>query len=194
MPPIPPQLDLPHVDPPPRRYDGPPKAELIAIRKQYTNPAVYTIYREPLLIVEGYMQYLYDETGRRYLDCLAGIVTVSVGHCHPKFVQRVTRQVGTLQHATTIYLHPNFPMLAKKLASKIPPGLDVTYFTNSGSEANDLAFQMARLHTGHRDVIALRNSYHGGSRRSFASLPEFVKSVPSSPGGISDASFLASIG
>src|SRR5258707_11739011 len=161
---IAPQLERPPVDHTPRPYDGPPKAELIAMRKQYTNPAVYTIYREPLLIVEGYMQYLYDETGRRYLDCLAGIVTVSVGHCHPKFVQRVTRQVGTQQHATTIHLHPNFPMLAKKLASKMPPGLDGTYFTNSGSEANDLAIQMARLHTGHRDVIAFRNSYHGGRR------------------------------
>ncbi|MBC8085986.1 MAG: aspartate aminotransferase family protein [Phycisphaerae bacterium] len=154
---------LPPTDHVPRAYGGPPRGELIAMRKQYTNPAVYTLYREPLLIVEGHMQYLYDETGHRYLDLLAGIVTVSVGHCHPKFVERVTQQVGTLQHATSIYLHPNFPMLAKKLASKMPPGLDVTYFTNSGSEANDLAIQMARLHTGHHDVIALRNSYHGGS-------------------------------
>jgi alanine-glyoxylate transaminase/(R)-3-amino-2-methylpropionate-pyruvate transaminase len=158
-----PGLELPHTDHMPRPYDGPPKAELVAMRKQYTNPAVYTIYREPLLIVEGHMQYLYDETGRRYLDLLAGIVTVSVGHAHPKLVERVSRQVGTLQHATTIYLHPNFPLLAKKLASKMPPGLDVTYFTNSGSEANDLAVQMARLFTGNRDVIALRNAYHGGS-------------------------------
>src|SRR4051812_45650345 len=160
---IAPQLELPATDHTPRPYDGPPNDELIAMRKQYTNPAVYTIYKEPLLIVEGHMQYLYDETGHRYLDLLAGIVTVSVGHCHPKFVDRVTRQIGTLQHATTIYMHPNFPMLAKKLASKMPAGLDVTYFTNSGSEANDLAIQMARLHTGNRDVIALRNAYHGGS-------------------------------
>jgi len=154
---------LPPTNHTPRAYDGLPREELFAMRKQYTNPAVYTLYKEPLLIVEGHMQYLYDETGRRYLDLLAGIVTVSVGHCHPTFVERVTQQVGTLQHATSIYLHPNFPMLAKKLASKMPPGLDVTYFTNSGSEANDLAIQMARLHTGHHDVIALRNSYHGGS-------------------------------
>ena len=157
------QLELPPTDHQPRPYDGPPKDELIAMRKQYTNPAVYTIYKEPLLIVEGHMQWLYDETGKRYLDMLAGIVTVSLGHCHPKFVDRVTQQVGTLQHATSIYLHPNFPMLAKKLASKMPPGLDVTYFTNTGSEANDLAVQMARLYTGNRDVIALRNAYHGGS-------------------------------
>src|SRR5207248_2333985 len=121
------------------------------------------LYREPLLIVEGHMQYLYDETGRRYLDFFAGIVTVSVGHCHPKVTTRVQAQVATLQHTTTIYLHPNFPLLAKKLASKMPKGLDVTYFTNSGSEANELAISMARLYSGNSEVIALRNGYHGGS-------------------------------
>jgi alanine-glyoxylate transaminase / (R)-3-amino-2-methylpropionate-pyruvate transaminase len=158
-----PRLELPPVHHVPRPYTGPSRAELIAMRTQYTNPAIFHLYREPLLIVEGYMQYLYDETGRRYLDLFAGIVTVSVGHCHPKVVERVTNQVATLMHSTTIYLHPNFPMLAKKLASKMPPGLDVTYFVNSGSEANDLAVTMARLYTGHTDVIALRNGYHGGS-------------------------------
>ena len=158
-----PRIELPPVNHVPRPYTGPSRAELLAMRGQFTNPAVFTLYREPMLIVEGYMQYLYDETGRRYLDLFAGIVTVSVGHCHPTVVQRVTEQVATLQHSTTIYLHPNFPLLAKKLASKMPPGLDVTYFVNSGSEANDLAITMARLYTGHTDVIALRNGYHGGS-------------------------------
>jgi alanine-glyoxylate transaminase/(R)-3-amino-2-methylpropionate-pyruvate transaminase len=157
------RLELPPVDHVPRPYTGPSREELIAMRRQYTNPAIFTLYREPLLIVEGYMQYLYDETGRRYLDLFAGIVTVSVGHCHPTVVRRVNEQVATLQHSTTIYLHPNFPLLAKKLASKMPPGLDVTYFVNSGSEANDLAVTMARLYTGNRDVVALRNAYHGGS-------------------------------
>ena len=76
---IAPQLALPATDHQPRPYDGPPRDELLAMRKQYTNPAVYMLYKEPLLIVEGHMQYLYDETGRRYLDLLAGIVTVSVG-------------------------------------------------------------------------------------------------------------------
>ena len=155
--------ELPATDHVPRKYTGPSKAELIAMRKEFANPAIFTLYKEPLLIVEGYMQYLYDETGRRYLDFLGGIVTVSVGHCHPKVVKRVQEQVGTLQHSTTIYLHPNFPLLAKKLASKMPKGLNVTYFTNSGSEANDLAIAMARLHTGNTDVVALRNAYHGGS-------------------------------
>ena len=85
------------------------------------------------------MQYLYDETGRRYLDMFAGIVTVSCGHSHPRFVERVKAQIDAIQHTTTIYLHPNFPLMAKRLAEKMPPGLDVTYFVNSGSEANDLA-------------------------------------------------------
>ena len=158
-----PRLALPSVEHVPRPYTGPTRDEVLAMRRQYANPAVFTLYHEPLLIVEGHMQYLYDETGRRYLDLFAGIVTVSVGHCHPTVVARVQEQVATLQHATTIYLHPSFPLFAKKLASKMPPGLDVTYFVNSGSEANDLAVTMARLHTGNRDVIALRNAYHGGS-------------------------------
>lgn len=156
-------LRMPPCDHVPRPYSGPSRAEVLAMRRKYTNPAVFTLYGEPLLIVEGYMQYLYDETGRRYLDMFAGIVTVSCGHCHPKIVAAVEQQVKTLQHATTIYLHPNFPLLAKKLASKMPKGLDVTYFVNAGSEANDLAIMMARLYTGNTDVVALRNGYHGGS-------------------------------
>lgn len=154
---------LPACDHEPRPYDGPSRAEVLALREQYVNPAVFTLYREPIMIVEGWMQWLFDETGRRYLDMFAGIVTVSCGHSHPAVTRAVTRQVETLQHATTIYLHPNLPLLAKRLASRMPAGLDVTYFVNSGSEANDLAITMARLHTGATDVIALRNAYHGTS-------------------------------
>ncbi len=147
----------------PRPYTGPPREEVLAMRREYVNPALFTLYRDPLMIVEGKMQYLFDDAGRRYLDMFAGIVTVSCGHCHPRVVQRMREQMETLQHATTIYLHPGMPALAKKLASKMPPGLDVTYFVNSGSDANDLAITMARLHTGNTDVIAVRNAYHGGS-------------------------------
>ena len=161
-----PALQLPPTDHKPKPYTGPSKEEVLALRRQFVNPAVFTIYREPIMIVEGYMQWLYDETGKRYLDMLAGIVTVSCGHCHPKVTAAITEQMQTLQHATTIYLHPNYVQLAKKLASKMPAGLDVVYFTNSGSEANDLAISMARLFTGNNDVIALRNAYHGGSPSS----------------------------
>jgi alanine-glyoxylate transaminase/(R)-3-amino-2-methylpropionate-pyruvate transaminase len=159
-------LTMPPTSHKPKQYTGPSRAELLAMRKQYTNPAIFTLYGEPLLIVEGHMQWLFDETGKRYLDMFAGIVTVSCGHCHPKIVAAIEKQAQTLQHATTIYLHPNFPLLAKKLASKMPKGLDVTYFVNDGSEANDLAVTMARLFTGNTDVIALRNGYHGGSPSS----------------------------
>jgi alanine-glyoxylate transaminase/(R)-3-amino-2-methylpropionate-pyruvate transaminase len=154
---------MPATDYRPRPYDGPSREEVLATRKQYANPAIFTMFREPIMIVEGHMQWLFDDTGKRYLDMLAGIVTVSCGHCHPKVTAAIHEQVDRLQHATTIYLHPGMPAFAKKLAAKMPQGLDVTYFVNSGSEANDLAIQIARTYTGNSDVIALRNAYHGAS-------------------------------
>ncbi|HLA64930.1 MAG TPA: aspartate aminotransferase family protein [Rhodothermales bacterium] len=154
---------LPPCDHEPRPYGGPSREEVLALRKRYANPAIFTLYGDPLMVVEGFMQYLFDETGRRYLDLFGGIVTVSCGHSHPAIVGRIEEQLHLIQHTTTIYLHPNFPLLAEKLASKMPEGLEVTYFVNSGSEANDLAITMARLYTGHDDVVALRNGYHGGS-------------------------------
>lgn len=154
---------MPACDFKPARYDGPSRAEILAMRREHCNPALFTLYKEPLLIVQGHMQWLFDETGRRYLDCFGGIVTVSVGHCHPRVIEKTIEQTKTLQHATTIYLHPNIALMAKKLASKMPEGLGVTYFVNSGSDANDLAITMARLYTGNYDVVALRNCYHGGS-------------------------------
>jgi len=154
---------MPPTDHQPKPYTGPSKADVLAMRKQFCHPSLFLNFRDPIMIVEGHMQWLFDETGKRYLDFFAGIVTVSCGHCHPKITARIKNQVDTLQHATTIYLHPNLPVLAKKLAAKMPSGLDVCYFVNSGSEANDLAISMARLYTGNYDVVALRNAYHGGS-------------------------------
>src|SRR3954467_11333663 len=176
-----PGVEMPPCDHVPRPYTGPSREGIIAMRKKYTNPAIFPLYGEPLLIVEGHMQWLFDETGKRNLDLFAGIVTVSCGHCHPKIVAAIQKQVETLQHATTIYLHPNFALLAKKLASKMPKGLDVTYFVNSGSEANDLAVTMARLYTGHTDVIALRNAYHGGSPSSLRLPPLHTGKYPQPP-------------
>ncbi|MEI6240479.1 MAG: aminotransferase class III-fold pyridoxal phosphate-dependent enzyme [Planctomycetia bacterium] len=150
----------------PRPYAGPSKQEVLALRKQFVNPAIFTYYREPLMIVEGHMQYLYDETGRRYLDGFGGIVTVSVGHCHPKIVAAVNRQNEILQHTTTIYLNPCIAEYARDLAARMPGDLKVCYFVNSGSEANDLAILMARAYTGNFDVLALRNGYHGGSMQT----------------------------
>lgn len=115
------------------------------------------------MVVEGRMQYVWDEKGKRYLDGLGGIVTVSVGHCHPHVVAAGNKQSELYQHSTTIYLHPNVANYAAKLASKMPGDLKMCYFVNSGSEANDLALLMARAHTGNYDIIALRNAYHGGN-------------------------------
>lgn len=147
----------------PSPYSGPSKAEVHALRKSAVNPALFHYYQEPLMIVEGKGQYLYDETGRRYLDGFAGIVTVSVGHCHPRVVAAANTQNQLLQHTSTIYLHPNLPAYAAALADRMPANLKVVYFVNSGSEANDLAILMARAYTQNYEVIALRNAYHGGS-------------------------------
>jgi alanine-glyoxylate transaminase/(R)-3-amino-2-methylpropionate-pyruvate transaminase len=162
--------ELPVTEHVPRPYDGPSRTEVLALRKQYLTPGLLTYYREPLLVVEGHMQYLWDETGKRYLDGFAGIVSVSVGHCHPEIVERVRQQVGTLQHTTTIYLHPTIGELGRRLAEHMPAnsGLSVSYFTNSGSEANEIAVLSAREFTGNADVISLRNGYHGGTQGAMA--------------------------
>ena len=154
----------------PAPYVGPSRDEVLAMRRQYLTPGLITYYREPLLIAEGHMQYVWDETGKQYLDAFAGIVTVSVGHCHPRIVEKVREQVGRLQHTTTIYLHPAVAQLGKKLAEHLPAasGLSVSYFTNSGSEASEIAILSAREFTGNADVISLRNGYHGGTQAAMA--------------------------
>ncbi len=154
---------LPAYDYQPRPYTGPGAEEVLRLRKEFLNPGIFLYYKKPVMFVEGRGQYLFDEKGRRYLDGLGGIVTVSVGHCHPHVVEAVRKQNETLQHSTTIFLHPNIAEYARKLASKMPGDLKVCYFVNSGSEANDLALLMARAYTGNYDFIALRNSYHGGN-------------------------------
>lgn len=159
------KYQLPIIDHTPAPYDGPSKAEVVAIRQQYLSPGLIRYYQEPLMIVEGKMQYVWDETGKRYLDAFAGIVTVSVGHCHPHIVKKVQEQVGKLQHTTTIYLHPKIGEFAKRLTGHMPADTNLSnwYFTNSGSEANELAILAGREFTGNTEIISLRNGYHGGT-------------------------------
>ncbi|MBK1881440.1 aminotransferase class III-fold pyridoxal phosphate-dependent enzyme [Luteolibacter pohnpeiensis] len=161
-------IDLPPFDYTPMPYTGPSPEEILLLRKQYVNPAIFHYYKKPITIVEGKGQYLFDETGRRYLDGFGGIVTVSVGHCHPEVLAATQLQNETIQHTTTIYLNPQIALYAKELAAKMPGDLKVCYFVNSGSEANDLAILMARAYTQNYDVIALRNAYHGGSPSAMA--------------------------
>lgn len=154
---------LPPSDHKPQPYTGPSADEVLALRKQYLSPGLFLYYKKPMMLIEGKMQYVWDETGKRYLDGLGGIVTISVGHCHPHVVAAGNKQSEVLQHSTTIYLQPNITQYAEKLASKMPGNLKVCYFVNSGSEANDLALLMARAYTGNYDIVALRNAYHGGN-------------------------------
>ncbi|HEX5105776.1 MAG TPA: aminotransferase class III-fold pyridoxal phosphate-dependent enzyme, partial [Pirellulaceae bacterium] len=167
----------------PQPYAGPPKDEVLALRAQYLTPGLITYYREPLMLVEGHMQYVWDERGKQYLDAFAGIVTVSVGHCHPEIVERVREQVGRLQHTTTIYLHPTIGQFAQKLADHMPAGsgLSVSYFTNSGSEANEVAILSAREFTGNQEVISLRNGYHGGTQATMGLTGHATWKFRSSP-------------
>ena len=159
---------LPPFDYHPQPYSGPSAEEVLALRREFVSPAIFHYYQSPLMIVEGKGQYLFDERGRRYLDGFGGIVTVSVGHCHPEVVAAAHAQNEAIQHTTTIYLHPNIALYARELAARMPGELKVCYFVNSGSEANDLAVTMARAYTGNYDVIALRNAYHGGSPGTMA--------------------------
>src|SRR6267154_920282 len=107
----------------PSPYTGPSPQEVRALRKQFLSPGIFLYYTKPIMLVEGKGQYIWDETGKRYLDGLGGIVTISVGHCHPHVVETVRKQNETLQHSTTIYLHPNIAQFAQKLASKMPGDL-----------------------------------------------------------------------
>jgi len=159
---------LPPFDHTPQPYTGPSAEEVLALRKEFLSPAIFAFYKRPIMIVEGKQQYLFDEKGRRYLDAFAGIVTVSVGHCHPHVMAAVNAQNALLQHTTTIYLHPNIALYSQALAAKMPGDLKVCYFVNSGSEANDLAMLIARAYTGNYDLLALRNAYHGGNSSGMA--------------------------
>ncbi|MEO9649558.1 MAG: aspartate aminotransferase family protein [Roseobacter sp.] len=121
-------------------------------------------YQKPLILKKGKMQYCWDENGNKLTDLLGMNLCISVGHAHPKVVEAVTAQVQELTHCTTMFHHPVPAHLAEELAATMPAGHEwVVHFTNSGTEAVDLAIMMARASTGNQDIIALRNSYHGAT-------------------------------
>lgn len=122
-------------------------------------------FRTPMIFRKGSMQYLWDETGRKYTDLLGMNVCISVGHSHPRVVEAAMAQAQELTHCTTMFYHPVPAHFAEELAAVMPNpagAIDwVVHFTNSGSEAVDLALTMARDYTGHLDILALRTAYHG---------------------------------
>jgi len=138
----------------------PTKAETLAIRQKRLGRNQSISYREPLKIVRGWKQYLYDEEGRKYLDAYNNVA--HVGHNHPRVVAAAQRQIGVL-NTNTRYLHDNINRYAEKLTSLFPESLNVCFFVNSGSEANELALRLARTYTNQRDMIVLEAAYHGNT-------------------------------
>lgn len=152
--------------------------EVIRKQKQYIFPCVTNYYSEPLVPDHAEMQYLWDSEGRRYLDFFGGILTVGLGHCNLKVNTRIKDQVDRLVHCSTVY--PNQPAvdLAEKLAQISPGRLQKSFFTSSGTEANETAVLVARMFTGNFDVVALRHGYSGHSQltKSLTAMSSWRKS------------------
>lgn len=132
--------------------------EMLSERQTLLGRNLSISYRHPLKIVRGWHQYLYDDTGRAYLDVYNNVPLV--GHSHPEVVHAIQQQLNVL-NTNTRYLHENVLRYARRLTEKLPEPLRVCYFVNSGSEANELAIRLARAHTGFEDIIVLEHAYHG---------------------------------
>jgi 4-aminobutyrate aminotransferase len=140
------------------------KKEIILANKEFLFPAVFHYYQEPLVVTRAKDQYVWDADGNQYLDFFGGIVTISVGHCNEKVNAAVHRQLDTLQHVSTVFANEPQAALARKIASLTPGGqLTKSFFTSSGTEANETAIVAARCYTGNTEIVALRHSYHGRS-------------------------------
>ena len=148
--------------------------EILWAREEYLFPSTLHYFREPLVVARAKGPYLYDFEGREYLDFFGGIVVISAGHCNEYVNVRVKEQMDTLQHCSTLLASEPPVALAKKLAEIAPGQLRKTFFTNSGTEANEMAILAARLHTGWSDVVALRYSYHGRSSMTLAMTGQSV--------------------
>ena len=137
--------------------------EVLASQADLIFPCVKPLYDEPLVLESGDGVRVRDVDGREYLDFFSGILTTSVGHCHPDVVRRVTEQLGRLGHTSTLYVTEPQIEAAQRLADIAPGDLKKTFFTNSGTEAIETAIMMACLYTGRSEVVALRQGYHGRS-------------------------------
>lgn len=155
---------MPDTDFVPRKYTGPSHEQVKTTRANHLSKGVLTYYKDHLLVNQAHKQWIFDHNNKRYLDLFAGIVTVSVGHCHPKVNAALEEQIKHLWHTTSIYMYPGIAEYTKKLLAKMPdPKLNTVLYVNSGSEANDLAQYMARIFTGNWEILSLRNAYHGMS-------------------------------
>ncbi len=132
--------------------------QLVNERKRNIGRNLSISYKKPLKIVKGALQYLYDDKGKTFVDCVNN--PSHVGHCHPVVVKRIQKQIATL-NTNTRYLHDLIIEYAEKITATLPASLNVCYFVNSGSEANDLAIRMSRHFTKQNDIIVLNHAYHG---------------------------------
>jgi len=145
---------------PSERFPSPEASneQTLAARRTLLGKNLSVSYQRPLKIVRGWRQYLYDDTGRAYLDVYNNVPLV--GHSHPRVAQAAQEQIALL-NTNTRYLHDNAVRYAERLTHLLPEPLRVCYFLNSGSEANELALRLARTHTGREDVVVLEHAYHG---------------------------------
>ncbi|XP_017825854.3 ethanolamine-phosphate phospho-lyase isoform X4 [Callithrix jacchus] len=135
------------------------KQDTLALRGKHIGPSCKVFFAsDPIKIVRAQRQYMFDENGEQYLDCINNVA--HVGHCHPEVVKAALKQMELL-NTNSRFLHDNIVEYAKRLSATLPEKLSVCYFTNSGSEANDLALRLAQQFTGHQDVITLDHAYHG---------------------------------
>jgi alanine-glyoxylate transaminase / (R)-3-amino-2-methylpropionate-pyruvate transaminase len=131
--------------------------------KDYLFPVVTMYYREPIALDHGQGMYVWDDDGKKYLDCFGGVLSTSVGHVHPHVMEAVTDQLKKISHTSTLYANRPQSELAQKLAEITPEGLEKSFFTNSGTEADETATMAAKLYTGRQEIITLRHSYSGRS-------------------------------
>jgi alanine-glyoxylate transaminase/(R)-3-amino-2-methylpropionate-pyruvate transaminase len=139
------------------------KQEILEKQQKYLWPNHMLYYTEPMPLDHGDGMYVWDVDGQKYLDFFAGILTTSVGHNHPKVTRRVQEQAAKLLHSSTLYPNENHVRLAEKLAELTPGKLQTSYFTNSGTEADETAVMLAKCYTGYQEIIALRHGYSGRS-------------------------------
>ncbi len=137
--------------------------EIIDYKKDYFFPNAMHFYKNPPHITRGEGKYLYDDSGKRYLDFFAGVTVVNCGHCNPEINAKVKAQLDQLQHTSIIYLTEPSVLLAKKLSHILPGDIQHTFFCCSGTEANEGALLLARLHTGKKGFISFEGGLHGRS-------------------------------
>ena len=162
-------------------------ARMAARRQRFLSPALgtFTAYEAPRAWRRGSGQYLFDVDGRRYLDCMAQNVCISVGYRHAGVDAAVRAQMDEIQHVTTVYDHAQPGHFAEELVARLPAGHDwVVHFVNSGAEAIDLAVLVARLATGHFEVLTLRDAYHGMHFTAMAAtgIGQARQPLPPAPG------------